>query len=199
MDKILKNRKFRLFLACISLLLLIDMIQDSYAKYISSAEANGNFTIARWAFMVNNQDVLNNSNFSNTIVPVFDSNPNIASNVIAPTSTGYFDVTIDSSNVGVSYDEEITLTTGTNNTVSDIIFTGYKLNNNEIVNFTNTTSPTLTTSHMLSETNKVNTYRFFIKWHDGENENMNNTADAEASKNGNASIKINLRFIQKAG
>lgn len=199
MDKILKNRKFRLFLACISLLLLIDMIQDSYAKYISSAEANGNFTIARWAFMVNNQDVLNNSNFSNTIVPVFDSNPNIAANVIAPTSTGYFDVTIDSSNVGVSYDEEITLTTGTNNTVSDIIFTGYKLNNNEIVNFTNTTSPTLTTSHMLSETNKVNTYRFYIKWHDGENENMNNATDAEASKNGNASIKINLRFIQKAG
>ena len=199
MDKILKNRKFRLFLACISLLLLIDMIQDSYAKYISSAEANGNFTIARWAFMVNNQDVLNNSNFSNTIIPVFDSNPNIAANVIAPTSTGYFDVTIDSSNVGVSYDEEITLTPGTNNTVSDIIFTGYKLNNNEIVNFTNTTSPTLTTNHLLSETNKVNTYRFYIKWHDGENENMNNTADAEASKNGNASIKINLRYIQKAG
>ena len=105
MDKLLKNRKFRLLLACISLLLLVDMIQDSYAKYISSAEASSNLTIARWAFMVNNQDVLNNSNFSTTIQPIIDSNPNIASGVIAPTSTGHFDVTIDSSNVGVAYDE----------------------------------------------------------------------------------------------
>ena len=199
MYKIIKNRKLRLVLACISLLLLVDMIQDSYAKYVSSTEANGNFTIARWAFMVNNQDVLNNSNFSNTIVPVFDTNPNIAAGVIAPTSTGYFDVTIDSTNVGVSYDEEITLTTDANNTVSDIIFTGYKLNNNNIVNFTNNTTQTFTTSHSLNETNKVNTYRFFIEWHDGENETMNNSADANASKNGNATIKINLRFIQKAG
>ena len=198
MNKIIKNRKFRLLLACISLLLLVDMIQDSYAKYVSSAEANGNLTIARWAFMVNNQDVLNNSDFSATIVPVFDTNQHIASGVIAPTSTGYFDVTIDSSNVGVSYDEQITLTTGTGNTVTDLIFTGYKLNNNNVVSLTNTTNPTFTTSHLLSETNKVNTYRFFIEWKDGNNETMNNSADTQASASGNATVKINLRFIQKA-
>lgn len=200
MDKLLKNRKFRLLLACISLLLLVDMVQDSYAKYVSSAEASSNLTIARWAFMVNNQDVLNNSNFSTTILPVIDSNPNIAAGVIAPTSTGYFDVTIDSSNVGVSYDEEITLSTGTNNTVTDIMFTGYKLNNEEsIVEFQNTTNPTFTISHPLTEQNKVNTYRFYIKWNDGTGETMNNTADTQATVDGNATVKINLRFIQKAG
>ena len=199
MDKILKNRKFRLLLACISLLLLVDMIQDSYAKYVSSAEASSNLTIARWAFMVNNQDVINNSNFSTTILPVIDSNPNIASGVIAPTSTGYFDVTIDSSNVGVSYDEEITLSTGTNNNVTDIMFTGYKLNNNEIVSFQNTTNPTFTLSHLLTEQNRVNTYRFYIKWNDGTGETMNNAADTQATVDGNATVKINLRFIQKAG
>lgn len=200
MDKLLKNRKFRLLLACISLLLLVDMIQESYAKYVSSAEASSNLTIARWAFMVNNQDVINNSNFSTTILPVIDSNPNIASGVIAPTSTGYFDVTIDSSNVGVSYDEEITLSTGTNNTVTDIMFTGYKINNEEsIVEFQNTTNPTFTISHPLTEQNKVNTYRFYIKWNDGTGETMNNTADTQATVDGNATVKINLRFIQKAG
>ncbi len=199
MDKLLKNRKFRLLLACISLLLLVDMIQDSYAKYISSAEASSNLTIARWAFMVNNQDVLNNSNFSTTIQPVIDSNPNIASGVIAPTSTGHFDVTIDSSNVGVAYDEEITLTTGDNNTVTDIIFTGYKLNNGEIVEFQNTTNPSFTINHLLTEQNKVNTYTFFIKWTEGTGETMNNAADTQATIDGNATVKINLRFIQKAG
>lgn len=200
MDKLLKNRKFRLLLACISLLLLVDMVQDSYAKYVSSAEASSNLTIARWAFMVNNQDVLNNSNFSTTILPVIDSNPNIASGVIAPTSTGYFDVTIDSSNVGVAYNEEITLSTGTNNTVTDIMFTGYKLNNEEsIVEFENTTNPTFTINHPLTEQNKVNTYRFYIKWNDSTGETMNNAADTQATVDGNATVKINLRFIQKAG
>lgn len=198
MNKIIKNRKLRLLLACISLLLLIDMIQDSYAKYVSSAEANSSLTIARWAFMVNNQDVLSNSDFSATILPTIDSNTHIASGVIAPTSTGYFDVTIDSTNVGVSYDEQITLTKATGNTVTDLVFTGYKLNNNAVVTLNNATSTTFTTTHLLSEQNRVNTYRFFIAWRDGGNELMNNSADTQASASGNATVKINLRFIQKA-
>jgi len=198
MQKIIKNRKFRLLLACLSLLLLIDMMQDSFAKYVSTAEANGNFTIARWAFMVNQQDVLNNSDFSTTIIPTFDADQNIATGVIAPTSTGYFDVTIDSTNVGVAYDEEISLSNGTNSTVTDLIFTGYKLNNGNTISFQNSTNPSFTISHSLNEQNRVNTYRFFIEWRDGQGENMNNSADTQASKNGSAAVKINLRFIQRA-
>lgn len=198
MQKIIKNRKFRLLLACLSLLLLIDMMQDSFAKYVSTAEANGNFTIARWAFMVNQQDVLNNSDFSTTIIPTFDADQNIAAGVIAPTSTGYFDVTIDSTNVGVAYDEEISLSNGTNSTVTDLIFTGYKLNNGNTIAFQNSTNPSFTISHSLNEQNRVNTYRFFIEWRDGQGENMNNSADTQASKNGSAAVKINLRFIQRA-
>ena len=198
MQKIIKNRKFRLLLACLSLLLLIDMMQDSFAKYVSTAEANGNFTIARWSFMVNQQDVLNNSDFSTTIIPTFDADQNIAAGVIAPTSTGYFDVTIDSTNVGVAYDEEISLSNGTNSTVTDLIFTGYKLNNGNTIAFQNSTNPSFTISHSLNEQNRVNTYRFFIEWRDGQGENMNNSADTQASKNGSAAIKINLRFIQRA-
>ena len=82
MDKIIHNRKFKLLIACISLLLLVDLVQDTYAKYVSSADANGDFTIARWAFKVNDQDIISNQNFSNTIVPVFDSNENIKNGVI---------------------------------------------------------------------------------------------------------------------
>ena len=198
MNKIFKNRKFRLLLACLSLLFLVDMIQESYAKYVSSAEANGNFTIARWAFMVNQQDVLNNGDFSATIVPVFDANQNIGQGVIAPTSTGYFDVTIDASNVGVTYDEQISLSQGNSSTVTDLIFTGYKVNNGNIITLANNTSPTITTTHPLTEQNKINTYRFFIQWKDGQGEEMNNSADTQASVNGSASIRVDLHFIQKA-
>jgi hypothetical protein len=197
MDKIINNRKFRLLLACISLLILVNLVQETYAKYVSSADATSNLTIARWAFTVNNQDIIANSNFSNTIVPVFDANANISTGVIAPTSTGYFDITIDSSNVGVSFDEVITLSASESNTVDDLVFTGYKKNDGEIISF-GEDATTFTTTHLLGEANTTNTYRFFIAWIDGTGETMDNADDTEASLTGTAAVNVNIRFIQKA-
>lgn len=197
MDRIINNRKFRLLLACISLLILVNLVQETYAKYVSSADATSNLTIARWAFTVNNQDIIANNDFSNTIVPTFDQNANINSSVIAPTSTGYFDITIDSSNVDVAFDEVITLSKPNTNTVDDLVFTGYKKNNDEIINFgENTTS--ITTTHLLGETTTTNTYRFYIAWIDGTGEVMDNADDTEASQEGVAAVSVNIRFIQKA-
>ena len=198
MEKLFHNRKFKLLIACLSLLLLLDLMQDTYAKYISSADATSNLTIARWAFLVNEEDVLNNSDFSNTIIPVFDSNANISEGVIAPTSTGYFDIEIDSSNVGVSFDETISLAKSSNNTVDDIVFIGYKKNNGNVVTFDNNTT-SITTTHLLGEETTLNTYRFYIQWNDNETtETMNNADDTEAAASGTAAISINIQFIQKA-
>ena len=151
MNKIIHNRKFRFLIACISLLLLIDLVQDTYAKYITSIEANAPFTIARWYFEVNEQDVISNSDFSNTIVPYFDSNANIASGVIAPTSTGHFEIEIDHSEVGVSFDQVISLVQSDDNTVSDIIFTGYKIGNGAVVQFADQQHTSITTTHLLGQ------------------------------------------------
>ena len=197
MNKIINNRKFRLLLACISLLILVDLVQDTYAKYVSSASANSNFTIARWAFTVNNQDIVANNNFSNTIIPTFDQNDNISNNVIAPTSTGSFEITIDSSNAEVAFNEIITLSKPGTNSVTDLVITGYKKNNDPIVNFENNNT-TITTLHTLDEENKVNKYIFYIEWKDGENEQMDNTDDTQASINGTAAINVNIQFIQNA-
>lgn len=199
MLKVLQKRKFRILLACISLLLLVNMVQDTYAKYVSSADANSHFAIARWNFTVNNQDIIANNDFSNTIVPTWDSNDHIEDGVIAPTSTGYFELTIDSSNVGVSFDQTITLSPGTTNSVSDIIITGYTLNDGPLVTIANTNTSTITSTHLLGEETTVNTYKFFIKWNDdAATEQMNNAADTAASVEGTANVHINLNFIQKA-
>lgn len=198
MSTLINNRKLRFLLAAISLFLLIDLIQDTYAKYISSSNASGNFSIAKWSFLVNNQDILNSQAVSNIIVPVIDENENIKQNVIAPTSTGYFDITINASNVDVSFDEEITLAKDATNTVGDIIFTGYKKNNGTLVTIDNQNTTTISETILLSDTNRTNTYRFYIEWKDGDGETMNNAADTQASINGIAKISVNLRFIQKA-
>ena len=199
MTKLLEKRMFRLLLACISLLFLIDMIQDTYAKYVSSASAESTFTIARWAFLVNDQDVLEDSDFSNTIVPTFDTNANIASGVIAPTSTGYFEIEIDSSDVDVAFNEVITLAQADDNTVDDIVFVGYKINNGSVISLNDVTTTTITTAHALNEVNTVNTYCFYIKWNDNAlTETMDNADDTAATVDGVAGVNVTLSFTQTA-
>lgn len=197
MTAFFKNKKVQVLLAIISLLLLIDFVQESYAKYTSSANATGNFAIALWSFKVNNQDVIANNDFSATIVPTFDSNEFIAPGVIAPTSTGYFDIEIDSRDVMVSFDEEISLSIPSTSPVKDIIFTGYKLNNDEVISFVEST-PTITVNHPLNEIKTINKYRFYIEWIDGENETMDNQADTNSTTIGQTTVSVNLKFIQKA-
>ncbi len=191
-----KNRKVRLMLACLSLFLLLDMVQSTYAKYVSSASATGNFTIAKWSFLINDQDVLSDSDFSNTIVPVFQGTQHIRSGVISPTSIGYFDIEIDATDVDVSFDETITLSTNEDNTITDLVFDSYSLNNGTAITLTGS-SPTITTERLLSDTNRINTYRFYVRWKDGTGETMDNSDDTEAAVDGVASIDVNVNLIQK--
>ena len=197
MIEVMNNRKFRFIIAFALLCLLLEMVQTSYAKYVSSASATGRFTIAEWTFKVNNIDVVSGSNFSNTLVPTYDTNANISTGVIAPTSTGYFDLVIDSSRVDVSYNQTITISKGDDNTITDLKITGYKINNSETIVFTGNTN-TITTTHNLSDPNTTNTYRIYIEWFDGTGETMNNAADTEAASNGVASVTVDLNFTQKA-
>src|SRR5574344_316792 len=111
------SRKIKFFIALFSLLYCISLIQSTYAKYVSNA--NANLTIARWDILINTQDVKENSDFTNTITPVFDGNANTAANVIAPTSTGYFDLTLNGTNTDVSYNYTITITNDATSTVTD--------------------------------------------------------------------------------
>lgn len=198
MSALTSNRKLRILLAAISLFLLIDLIQDTYAKYISSTSASGDFSIARWAFLVNEQDILNSQSVSNIIVPTIDSNDHIKDDVIAPTSTGSFEIKIDSSEVDVSFDQQISVSKAATNTVGDIIFTGYKKNNGSVIPINTPNSFTLNETHLLSDVNNENTYTFYIEWKDGTGETMNNAADTQASKNGIARVSVNLNFIQRA-
>ena len=195
MMQLMKNRRIRFFIAFLSLFLLFDMIQNSYAKYVSSAEATNNLTIAKWAFQVNDQDVLTNSDFSNTVTPVFPGSNYVNQGYIAPNGEGYFDIEIDSSNVDVSFNETITIGLDTTNTVSDLVITKYQINGGSIINFQNNQN-SITTSHALNNQNSVNTYRIYVKWLEGSGETMNNAADTNASKNVIAAIAITINFIQ---
>ena len=186
------KRKIAFFVALMSLFYCLTFMQDTYAKYLSSATATTNLTIARWNILVNNQDVANNSNFSETISPVFQGSTYIAPDVIAPTAEGYFDITINANNTDVSFSYTISLDTS-DCTIEDLEITKYVFNNTEYTY----NGGNIVGNILLTDVNKSVTYRFFVKWNDdAATEVMNNADDTEVAIDGTSSFGVNVNLIQ---
>lgn len=117
------SKKFYILICIILIVLLIFTVIQIYAKYLTSAEGNTNLTIARWNILVNNQSIKDNSDISNSIVPVFPGNDNIAEGIIAPTSEGYFDLYFDFSAADVSFKYEINTSVTEESSVKDLVAT----------------------------------------------------------------------------
>lgn len=186
----------RFIIAFVALFLCISFIQESYAKYLTNASASTNINVARWSILVNGQDVVNNADFSSKVEPVFPGNDYVASGIIAPLSEGYFDLVVDHSKVDVAFNQKISLSLADDNTISDLAITGYSINGGVVTNFTG--AKEINQTFQLSNQNKVNTYRIYVKWLDGTNETMDNEADTNATKTGKASIKADVLFVQNA-
>lgn len=180
------------FVALLSLFYSINLIQTTYAKYVSSASANTNITMGRWNILVNGQDIRNNSNFTNTITPIFNGTEYIKEGVIAPTSKGYFDIIINGTNTDVSFKYTLNVSRSSNCVVEDLKITSYELNGIEYAYQNNQFSNIIN----YDDTNKIYSYRFYIEWDDGINQTMNNSQDTQASNSENVSFDINLNTIQ---
>jgi hypothetical protein len=191
------TRRIVLLFAIISLLISLSVINETYAKYANSVSGQTNINVARWHILVNNQDIKNNSSTSQILTPTFTGTEHIAENVIAPTSEGYIDIIIDSSNVDVSFSYSITPNVSENSAVSDFLVTGYTLNNGELTELNNNES----ISNNIYKTDNIATtsIRLFVKWNDDENASMNNEADTNASlTDGQAKMKVTINFTQIA-
>lgn len=187
----IKN-KIKFFIALISLVYCISLIQDTYAKYISSASGNATMSIARWNILVNDTDIKNNSNFTNTITPIFGENENVANNVIAPTSTGYFDIVLDGANADVSFNYTINLEVDETSDVSDLVIEKYTIGSDTTEY---TYDGTISKNIILTDINKTISYRFYVTWNDNETASMDNMSDTLAA-GGEAKIAVSINFIQ---
>ena len=188
------KRKIVFFVALMSLFYLITLMQDTYAKYVSSADASAEFTIARWNILINNQDILQNSNFSETIEPEFNGTTYIKEGVIAPTAEGTFEITLDGTDTDVSYEYTITANNSVNSTVSDLELVKYVIDG---VNYTYDPSTGITDTVQFDDPDKTVTITFFVKWNDNPStQTMNNAADTNATIDGVAAFDINVNVIQ---
>ena len=134
MNNNITTKKAFLLLACIWFIITFSIIQTTYAKYVTNLNANTNISISYWNILVNEQDIVENSDISETITCVLPGNTYSKAGVLVPGSTGYFDLNINSSEVNVPF--KLTVTSAVNETSSlttDLKVSGYSIDGGDIV------------------------------------------------------------------
>lgn len=170
-----------------------------YAKYVTSAAGNTAISIARWNILVNNASIKNSSDISKAIVPVFEGSDNIASNIIAPTAQGYFDLNLDFTSADVSFKYEITALVDANSSVKDLIATSYSIDDGDIIQFEKGKTPTISDTILLSDNIKGRKIRIYVMWDDSESSSMSNEQDTLAATSNNPALfNVTLAFTQVA-
>lgn len=189
-------KKRLILLVVLSIILCLFFIQESLAKYITAADETANISIARWKILVNDEDIRDENTVNTVINPVFLGNDNIAENIIAPTSEGYFDLIIDAREADVSFKYKISMSVNKNSSVKDLVATKYVVNGGEPITM-DINNQTIENTVLYGNNNSTINIRVYIVWNDGDGSLMDNSADTLATTSGNsAMMNVSLNFTQ---
>ena len=189
-------KKRLILLVVLSIILCLFFVQESLAKYITAADETANISIARWKILVNDEDIRDENTVNTVINPVFLGNDNIAENIIAPTSEGYFDLIIDAREADVSFKYKISMSVNQNSSVKDLVATKYVVNGGEPITMDINNQTIENTVLHRDNTGTIN-IRVYIVWNDGDGSLMDNSADTLATTSGNsAMMNVSLNFTQ---
>ena len=194
----MKNyKKLIIFLIILCIAIAIISFVYIYAKYTTSASSQTNMPIARWDILVNNISIKKQSDISATLIPTFPGNENIAEGIIAPTAEGYFDLNFDYTAVDVAFKYTISLKPSDQSPVTDIVATGYSIDDGAKQDFANFNED-ITDTISLDEQNRTRKIRIYVKWNDDANTSaMDNAQDTESALTGNPALfDVNITFDQ---
>lgn len=166
----------------------LGLMSNTYSRYVASAKSDINVTFSKWQILLNNEDITQSSDSSINITPVIEENENIASDTLAPSSKGYFDIEIDPSNVDLSFKYTVELSIN-NEFIPDVMITKYSIipethidgEEIEVISLEETSIV-----NALFYDNNVDefsfepfTIRIYFQWYEGENETMLDEDDTE--------------------
>ena len=196
--------KLKFLIVCFMLIILVSLMSNTFSKYVSSADGDLNVSFAKWQILVNNLDISDAANSEILFVPVIDSNNEVEENSVAPSSSGYFDIAIDPSNVALSFNYNITFSIE-NDDIPDLMISEYA-----ILPVDDSPIEKISLDNNIIEKDMIYdpenpfkpfTIRLFFKWYEGENELMDDLADTEigtvaAINNTKLKMKANISFKQ---
>lgn len=184
-----------LILALIFLILTIISIRSTYARYVTSLTAKSYVDLGRWMILVNNQNIIENSDLSDVITPVFSEDSEyIADGKIVPTSSGYIDITIDYSNVTVPFKYELSFEQAEETLLEDFRLTDYSIDGIPVESLDGVISSVVVPDEV---TDKTQTMRLNFGWYDGKNEVLDDIDDTNYSYNNDSlQFKFSISFTQ---
>ena len=194
MDKnVMTKKKAFLLMACIWFIISFSVIQTTYAKYITNLDANANIAISYWNISVNDQNILESSDFSSLISPTIQRTDYSKADVIVPGGIGYFDLNIDSSKVSIPF--TITVSSSINEAstlTSDFIVSGYSLDNGATI--TDLADGVFSFSCDIAGNVDSTVIRVYTTWTDDGLDSKEDTALGISV--GTAILDVNLKFEQ---
>lgn len=187
--------KFISIFIIIVLLAFLYLGVNTYSKYRKQVAAKGEATVARWLIKVNTEDIKGKTELTNNITPVWDANSYVKDELIAPGSTGYFEITIDATNVDVDFNYEIENLNDSSAALPDLIITSYQINGGE-----NTTTTGNKITGEITKNTASTVIKAYIKWDDDPaTQTMDNQDDTTFAQQTDttADINLKLKFTQK--
>jgi len=209
-----KKLKLLIFLICI--LVLMSTVTTTYSRYVSSSTGTVTTEFARWQLFVNNQNISENYGSSIDFIPTIEENVNVAANKIAPSSKGFFDIAINPTNVDVSFEYSINFTIPEDSLIKDIKITHYAIVQGETISDNSEITKTNFSGNeirnvLLYDNNVLNfsfspfVIRIYFAWVDDETGYMNDEEDSNIGNmiaNGEDvkfELSANINFKQYIG
>ncbi len=185
---------FFFILTILFVILTIFLVRSTYARYITSLTAKSYVKLGSWLIFVNNQNIIQNSDVSDKVIPIFNSNTEyIAEGKIVPNSSGYVEITIDHTNVTVPFRYEISFEPDNPTALKDFKMTGYSINGIEAESI-----DAVIANDIFPDTEtKTQTLKLNFGWLDGEGEILNDVQDTAFSHNvDELGLRFNMVFTQ---
>lgn len=182
------KKRISFILLLVSCSLCLSFMSSTYSRYVAGTTGNIDILFAKWQILIDNLDIANRNNSSISFTPVIETNDNVRTNTVAPTSKGYFDIDIDPTNVDVSFRYQIDLSID-NEDAPDLMITRYAIldsdyQDGDTISYTTLSTNTIT-DEMLFNNNVNNfsfepfTVRIYFEWFEGLGEEMDDASDTE--------------------
>lgn len=190
-----RNRSHNMILTLLVALTLVVILlyQTTFAKYKKEVNGRIEADVADWNIKINNEDIRGKTTLTNSIVPTFPGDSYTKAGVIAPGTSGYFDLNIDATNADVNFAYTITATSDTTSDVRDIVIESYKIGNGAVTPYTAAGIQGSITHNTAS-----NPITVYITWNDGYGQTMDNVNDTTAGANDNSvgGVNVEIHLIQ---
>jgi len=192
-------KKYLNFILILGIIIcLIFIFSVTYSKYLTQANNSINSNISNWNITLNNQNISDKQDFSEMLEIIYEENEHISNDVIVPTSTGYFFLTIDGSNTTLPFEYSINLE-NIDDSLPDFKILGFCENDNDEIIPIDPKNDNQISDIVYSDSEiKTKTFKIYLQWDDSENNVLDNASDVLLSKQTEpiSHIRVNVNVSQ---